>query len=216
MLTSEVHPSGIWWDLPVSPIPLPGAPDYLAALFLPRQPSFSLGGIVTKGTPLALLGMQDVLPGRLQTPVGHLRQLSNPCATNPWKTAWERGFTAWVLTLLVAVSSNKVPWEKARGYRPTHKTVCVGGVSGSRRLQTSCTVVGSVLTKLTKNHLGEGPGVKGLRAVSHEEALLAHVPNSRGLCKGAQSVRGRERSRETPGLHKAVTKQRSKAVKKLR
>lgn len=112
MLTSEVHPSGVWWDLPELCIPLPGAPGYSAALFLPQQPSFSLRSIVTKGSPPALLGMQDVLPGRLQTPVGPLCWLSNPCATNPWKTARERGLTSWVLALLVAVSSNKVPQEK--------------------------------------------------------------------------------------------------------
>lgn len=51
--------------------------------------------------------------------------------------------------------------------------VCVVGMSESKKLRTNFTVVGSVLAKLTKNNLDEGPGVKELRVVSHGEALLA-------------------------------------------
>lgn len=56
-------------------------------------------------------------------------------------------------------------------------------------------VVGSVLAKVTKNHRDKGPGVKELRAVSHEEALLARE-QSRPLQGSTECAGEREILRE--------------------
>lgn len=117
--TGKVHPSGAAWVLCVVH---PSSRQNIL------QSSFPLRDIITTGNLLALLGMQDSLHTKIQTP-SPLTAL-NPCARNPWKTAQERGLTAWVLTFLVAVSS-KVPWDKHVAI--THsKMVWVFGVSGRR------------------------------------------------------------------------------------